>query len=223
MILSLTSKTMTQGQMYDAASTVVAQKLSQLTGVGEVEIGGGSLPAVRVDINPQALSQYGVGFEDVRAAVAASNSHRPKGMLESNQQQWQIATNSPAHGAAEYLPVFVKYHSGAAVQLGDVAKVADSVQDVRTAGSSNGEPSVLVIIRRESDANILDTVNRVNQVLPAIQASIPEAIDVAVVMERTSTVLASIRDAGDTLFIAVILVVLVVLLFLRNGRACAYS
>lgn len=219
MILSLTSKTMTQGQIYDAASTIVSQKLSQLTGVGEVEIGGGSLPAVRVDINPQALSQYGVGFEDVRAAVSASNSHRPKGTLEGEQQQWQIASNSQARGAAEYMPVFVKYHSGAAVQLGDVAKVTDSVQDIRTAGSSNGTPSVLVIIRRESDANILDTVERVNKVLPAITASIPAAVDVTVVMERTSTVRASIRDAGYTLFIAVILVVMVVLAFLRNGRA----
>ncbi|NOT66162.1 MAG: MMPL family transporter [Methylotenera sp.] len=219
MILSLTSDTMTQGQMYDAASTVIAQKLSQLTGVGEVEIGGGSLPAVRVDLNPQTLNQYGIGFEEVRKAVAASNSNRPKGALENGGEHWQISSNGQARSAAEYMPVFVKYSSGAAVQLADVANVTDAVQDIRTAGSSNGKPSVLVIIRRESDANILDTVNRVNKILPALNASIPAAVDLAVVMERTSTVRASMRDAGDTLIIAVVLVILVVMLFLRNGRA----
>ncbi|NOS96845.1 MAG: MMPL family transporter [Methylotenera sp.] len=219
MILSLTSDTMTQGQMYDAASTVIAQKLSQLTGVGEVEIGGGSLPAVRVDLNPQTLNQYGIGFEEVRKAVAASNSNRPKGALDNGGEHWQISSNGQARSAAEYMPVFVKYSSGAAVQLADVANVTDAVQDIRTAGSSNGKPSVLVIIRRESDANILDTVNRVNKILPALNASIPAAVDLAVVMERTSTVRASMRDAGDTLIIAVVLVILVVMLFLRNGRA----
>ncbi|MDZ4141883.1 MAG: efflux RND transporter permease subunit [Methylotenera sp.] len=219
MILSLTSNTMTQGQLYDAASTVIAQKLSQLTGVGEVEIGGSSLPAVRVELNPQALNQYSIGLEDVRKAISASNSNRPQGALEDDGKHWQISSNGQARNAAEYLPVFIKYQNNAAVQLTNVAEVVNSVEDTRTAGLSNGKPSVLVVIKRESDANIIDTVNRITNLLPSLQTSIPAAIDLTVVMERTSTVRASIRDAGYTLVLAVILVVLVVVAFLRNGRA----
>jgi len=220
MILGLTSDTLTQGQMYDTASTVIAQKLSQLKGVGEVEIGGGSLPAVRVDLNVPALNQYGIDFEDVRKAIVASNSNRPQGVVESGAQHWQISANGKAGTAAEYLPVLVKYRSnGAAVRLGDVAEVTDSVQDLRTAGSANGKPAVLVIIRRESDANILETVDRITRVMPELRASIPAALDLSVMMERTGTVRASMRDAGDALMLAVVLVTMVVLLFLRNGRA----
>jgi len=220
MILGLTSDTMTQGQMYDAASTVIAQKLSQLRGVGEVEIGGSSLPAVRVELNPQALHQYGIGLDNVRTAIATANSNRPQGALEDGERHWQISSNGQARSAAEYLPVIVGYNSsGASVQLADVANVVDSVQDLRNAGSANGKPAVLVVIRRESDANIIETVDRVTRLLPTLRASVPAAIDVAVMMERTSTVRASLRDAGYTLVLAVALVTLVVLLFLRNGRA----
>ncbi|MBX9613616.1 MAG: efflux RND transporter permease subunit, partial [Burkholderiales bacterium] len=220
MILGLTSDTLTQGQMYDTASTVIAQKLSQLKGVGEVEIGGSSLPAVRVDLNVQALNQYGIDFEDVRKAIVASNSNRPQGVVEDGTQHWQISVNGKASTAAEYLPVLVKYRSnGATVRLGDVAEVTDSVQDLRTAGSANGKSAVLVIIRRESDANILETVDHITRVMPELRASIPAALNLSVMMERTGTVRASMRDAGDALILAVVLVTMVVLLFLRNGRA----
>lgn len=219
MILGLTSDTLTQGQMYDAASTVIAQKLSQLSGVGEVEIGGSSLPAVRVEINPQALHQYAIGFNDVRAAITTANVNRPKGALEDASRHWQISANDQASSAADYLPLIVAYRNGAAVGLADVAQVVDSVQDLRNAGLANGKSAVLVIIRRESDANIIETVDRVASLLPTLRASIPGAMDLAVVMERTTTVRASLRDAGYTLVLAVALVMLVALLFLRNGRA----
>ncbi|MSP85942.1 MAG: multidrug transporter subunit MdtC [Methylotenera sp.] len=219
MILSLTSASMTQGQLYDAASTVIAQKLSQLKGVGDVEIGGGALPAVRVDLNPNALQQYGIGLDDVRKAISTANSNRPQGGLEDVSGHWQISSNGQARNATDYAAVIIKYQNGGAVRLTDVAVVADSIEDVRTAGLANGQPAVLVIIKRESDANIIATVNRINQVLPTLKASIPAAIDLTVAMERTSTVRAAIRDAGYTLIFAVLLVILVVFMFLRNGRA----
>jgi multidrug efflux pump len=221
MILALTSDTMTQGQMYDAASTVIAQKLSQLEGVGQVQVGGSSLPAVRVEINPQALHKHGIGFEDVRAALAGTNANRPKGVLEDGARHWQIDANDQAPAAADYLALIVAYRNGAAVGLTDVADVVDSVQDLRNAGSSNGRPSVLVIVSRQPNANIIETVDRVTEILPTLRASIPGAIDVSVVMERTTTIRASLRDAGQTLGLSVALVFLVVFLFLRNGRAAA--
>ena len=219
MILALTSDTMTQGQMYDAASTVIAQKLSQVPGVGQVQIGGSSLPAVRVEVNPQALHKYGIGFEDVRAALAGANANRPKGAVEDGARYWQIDANDQAKSAADYLPLIVAYRNGAPVELDRVAEVVDSVQDLRNAGSSNGKPSVLVIISRQPNANIIETVDRVTELLPALRASIPGAIDLRVMMERTTTIRASLRDAGQTLALSVALVVLVVFLFLRNGRA----
>ncbi len=219
MILALTSDTMTQGQMYDAASTVIAQKLSQVAGVGQVQIGGSSLPAVRVEVNPQVLHKYGIGFEDVRAALAGANANRPKGAVEDGARYWQIDANDQARTAADYLPLIVAYRNGAPVELTAVAEVVDSVQDLRNAGSSNGKPSVLVIISRQPNANIIETVDRVTELLPTLSASIPGAIDLRVVMERTTTIRASLRDAGQTLALSVALVVLVVFLFLRNGRA----
>ena len=173
MILTLTSDTMTQGQMYDAASTIVAQKLSQIAGVGQVSVGGSSLPAVRVELNPQALNKYGIGLEEVRAALAAANANRPKGAIEDGDRHWQIYANDQAKTAAEYLPLIVAYRNGAAVQLSDVADVVDSVQDLRNAGMANGKPSVLVIINRQPNANIIETVDRVNALLPQLRASIP--------------------------------------------------
>ncbi|MFA7279889.1 MAG: efflux RND transporter permease subunit [Sterolibacterium sp.] len=219
MILGLTSDTLTQGQMYDAAATVIAQKVSQIAGVGQVQVGGSSLPAVRVEINPQALDKYGIGFEEVRAALAGANANRPKGALEDEGRHWQIGANDQAKAAADYLPLIVAYRNGAAVGLTDIADVTDSVQDLRNAGSANGKPSVLVIISRQPNANIIETVDRVTALLPALRASIPGAIDLFVTMERTTTIRASLRDAGKTLAISVALVMLVVLLFLRNGRA----
>ena len=219
MILALTSETMTQGQMYDAASTIIAQKLSQLEGVGQVQVGGSSLPAVRVEINPQALYKYGIGFEDVRTALASANANRPKGVVEDGALNWQIDANDQAKTAREYLPLIVAYRNGAPVGLTDVAEVVDSVQDLRNAGSSNGKPSVLVIVSRQPNANIIETVDRVMELVPTLRASIPAAIDLQVMMERTTTIRASLRDAGRTLALSVALVVLVVFLFLRHGRA----
>jgi multidrug efflux pump len=219
MILALTSDTMTQGQMYDAASTILAQKLSQVEGVGEVTVGGSSLPAVRVELNPAALNKYGIGVEDVRAAIAANNANRPKGAVELDDRHWQIYANDQAKTAAEYLPLIVAYRNNAAVRLPDVATVVDSVQDLRNAGMANGKPSVLVIINRQPNANIIDTVDRVTSLLPQLKASIPSAISVTVAMERTTTIRASLRDTERALLIAVALVILVVFLFLRNARA----
>jgi len=219
MVLGLTSSTMTQGQMYDAAATVIAPKLSQVDGVGQVQVGGSSLPAVRVEINPRALFKYGIGFEEVRAALAAENANRPKGAVESADRYWQIEANDQARNAAEFIPLVIAYRHGAPVGLTDVAEVVDSVQDLRNAGSSNGKPSVLVTIYRQPNANIIETADRVNALLPVLRASIPSAIDLAVTMDRTITIRASMRDAGRTLVLSVALVVLVVFLFLRNLRA----
>ncbi len=219
MILALTSDTMTQGQMYDAASTILAQKLSQVAGVGQVTVGGSSLPAVRVELRPESLNKYGIGVEDVRAVLAAANANRPKGAVEEGDRHWQIYANDQAKTAAEYLPLIVAYRNGAAVMLTDVADVVDSVQDLRNAGMANGRPSVLVIINRQPNANIIDTVDRVTAMLPSLRASIPSAITVTLAMERTTTIRASLRDTGRALMISVALVVLVVFLFLRNGRA----
>ena len=219
LILALTSATMSQGQMYDAASTIIAQKLSQVQGVGQVSVGGSSLPAVRVELNPQTLNKYGIGLETVRTALANANANRPKGMVEEGDHNWQIYANDQAKTAAEYLPLIVSYSNGAAVRLGDVAEVVDSVQDLRNAGSFNGKRSVLVIINRQPNANIIDTVDRVTALLPSLRASIPGAIDLAMAMERTATIRASLRDVERTLSISVALVIMVVFLFLRSWRA----
>ena len=219
MILALTSDTMTQGQMYDAGSTIIAQKLSQLQGVGQVQVGGSALPAVRVELNPQALTKYGISFEDVRTVLSATNANRPKGSLEAGDHRWQIYANDQAKKAADYLPLVVAYRNGAAVKLTDLGDVVDSVQDLRNAGSANGRPSVLIIISRQPNANIIETVDRVTEMLPVLRASIPSAIHVDVMMERTSTIRASLREVERTLAIAVGLVILVVFVFLRNVRA----
>ena len=219
MILALTSETMTQGQMYDAASTVLAQKLSQVSGVGQVTVGGSSLPAVRVELNPTALNKYGIGLDTVRTALAAANANRPKGSVEDGDRHWQIYADDQAKKADQYLPLIVAYRNGAAVRLSDVADVVDSVEDLRNAGSANGKPSVLIIIYRQPGANIIETADAVRDLLPMLRASIPSAIDLSVVLERTSTIRASLHEVERTLAISVGLVILVVFLFLRNARA----
>ena len=219
MILGLTSDTLSQGQMYDAAATVIAPKLAQLDGVGQVQVGGSSLPAVRVEINPLALFKYGIGFDEVRAALAAENANRPKGALEQGGRYWQIEANDQATRAADFLPLVIAYRNNAPVGLTDVAQVIDSVQDLRNAGSSNGKPSVLITISRQPNANIIETADSINALLPVLRASIPSGINLAVTMDRTVTIRASMRDAGKTLALSVALVVLVVFLFLRNVRA----
>jgi len=219
MILSLTSDTMTRGQMYDAASSILAQKLSQVEGIGQVAVGGSSLPAVRVELLPSALHKYAIGTENVRNAIATSNANRPKGMVEDGARHWQIYANDQAREAAAYLPLIVAYRNGAAVRLSDVAEVTDSVQDLRNAGSSNGRPAVLVILYRQPGANIIETVDRVRAALPFLKASIPSAIDLAAVIDRTPTIRASLHEVERTLLISVALVVMVVFLFLRKATA----
>ena len=219
MILSLTSQSLTRGQMYDAASSILAQKLSQLGGIGQVTVGGSSLPAVRVELLPAALYKYGIGTESVRSAIAATNANRPKGMVESDARHWQIYANDQAREASEYLPLIVAYRNGAAVHLSDVAQVNDSVQDLRNAGSANGRPAVLVILYRQPGANIIETVDRVRQALPQLNASLPSAIDLAVVFDRTPTIRSSLHDVERTLLISVALVIMVVFLFLRKASA----
>src|SRR5499427_9274734 len=213
MILGLTSDTMTQGQMYDAAATIIAQKVSQVSGVGQVTVGGSALPAVRVELNPTALNKYGIGFEDVRTVLSAANANRPKGSVEDGDQHWQIYANDQAKTAAEYLPLIVAYRNGSAVRLPDVADVVDSVQDLRNAGSANGRPSVLLIIFRQPNANIIETVDAVTALLPQLRASIPSAIDLEVMMERTTTIRNSLRDVGATLIPSVAVPVSVIATF----------
>jgi len=219
MIIALTSAKLDRGQMYDAASTILAQKLSQVKGIGQVTVGGSSLPAVRVELNPTALNKYAIGLDEVRTAISASNANRPKGTVEDGDRQWQIYADDQAKKASQYLPLIVAYRNGAAVRLADIGDVVDSVQDLRNAGLSNGKPAVLVIMYRQPGANIIETADRVREVLPQLQASIPQAIDLNVVMERTSTIRASLRDVERTLLISMGLVIMVVFVFLRNWRA----
>ena len=219
LILTLTSKTLTPGQLYDAADTILSQKLSQVSGVGQVQIGGSSLPAVRVELNPSALFKYGIGLEDVRAALAAANANTPKGSIDFGGRRYQLYTNDQASKAAEYHNLVIAYRNGAPVRLSDVAEVLDSVENVRNLGLANGQPAVLVILYRQPGANIIDTVDRVIGLIPALKASIPTDIDIKVAMDRTVTIRASLGAVKRTLLIAITLVILVVFLFLRNGRA----
>ena len=219
LILAMTSKTLSQGQMYDAASNVFQQRLSQITGVGQVIIGGSALPAVRVELNPKALFKYGIGLEDVRAALASANANSPKGMIDDGNQRYQVYTNDQSTKAADYAPLVVAYRNGAAVQLSDVAAVNDSVEDVRNLGLSNGQPSVLVIVFRQPGANIIETIDSVKTSLPSLQAAMPADVNVTVAIDRSTTIRDSLRDTELTLLIAISLVTLVVFVFLRNFRA----
>jgi multidrug efflux pump len=219
MIIALTSDSMTQGQMYDAASTILMQKLSQVEGIGQVSVGGSSLPAVRVELNPMALNKYGIGLEQVRNALTGTNANRPKGFVEMDERQWQIYTDDQAQTAADYRPLIVAYNNGAPVQLSSVAEVTDSVEDLRNAGMANGKPSVLLILNRQPNANIIETVDRIRALLPNLQASIPASIDMNVVLDQTTTIRASLHDVEFTLVISIALVIMVVFIFLRNVRA----
>jgi multidrug efflux pump len=219
LILALTSKTLTRGQLYDAASNVLEQSLSQISGIGQVIIGGAALPAVRVEVNPRALFKYGIGLEDVRAALASANANSPKGAIEQGDQHYQVYTNDQASLAADYVPLVVAYRDHASVRLSDVADVQDSVEDLRNVGYSNGQPAVLVLLFRQPGANIIDTVDRVKAELPHLEAAMPSDVTVTLAADRTTTIRASLADTERTLIIAVCLVTLVVFLFLRDGRA----
>nr|WP_168715088.1 multidrug efflux RND transporter permease subunit MdtC [Pantoea sp. Ap-959] len=219
MILTMTSDIYNPGQLYDYASTQLAQKLSQIDGVGDVTVGGSSLPAVRVDLNPQALFNQGVSLDAVRTAISNANQRRPQGAIDDTQQRWQVRTNDELQTASVYQPLVVHYNNGAAVRLSDVANVQDSVQDVRNAGMTNGKPAVLLVVRKSPDANIIDTVDRIRAEMPELHEVIPAAIDLQIAQDRSPTIRASLHEVEQSLVIAVALVILVVFFFLRDGRA----
>jgi multidrug efflux pump len=219
MILALTSDVYGRGRLYDAASTILMQRLSQIDGVGQVIVGGGSLPGVRVEVNPTQLNGYGLGLRDVANVLSRQNANAPKGQVSDDATTADITVNDQLLQAADYQPLIVGYQNGNAVKLSDFASVVDSVEDVRAAGFANGKPSVLLVIFKQPQANVIDAVDRITAALPALRASIPQAIDLAVMMDRTTTIRASVRDVEITLAISVSLVILVVFLFLRNVRA----
>jgi multidrug efflux pump len=219
LVMTLTSDTMRQSELYDAASTVLSQKLSQVEGVGEVTVGGSALPAVRAELNPQALSKYGIGLEDVRAALAAANAHSPKGAIDVGDRRYQLYDNDQADKADQYRSLIIAFRNGSPVRLSDVGEAVDSVENIRNAGLANGKPAVLVILYRQPGANIIDTVDRARALMPELQASISPAIDLAIAVDRSTTIRASLHDVEMTLLLATALVILVVFIFLRNARA----
>src|SRR5258705_5410444 len=218
-VLTLTSDTQTRGDLYAAASSVLAQKLSQVDGIGEVVVGGSSLPAVRADLIPQALYKYGIGLEDVRAALASANAHSPKGGIDVGDQRYQIYANDQANKAADYKSLIVPYRNGAPIRLSHVREVTDSVENLRNAGLADGKPAVLIILYRQPGANIISTVDMVKALMPQLKASISPAIDIGLAVDRSTTIRTSLRDVERTLIIAVLLVIVVVFVFLRNLRA----
>jgi multidrug efflux pump len=218
-MMALTSDVLTKGQMYDAASTVMEQKLSQVQGVGQVVVGGGASPAVRVELNPRALNKYGIGLEQVRGALSGANANVPKGHFSDGYRTWEIGANDQIFTANDYKPLVVAYHNGTSVRVSDIGEVVDSVEDIRNAGYANGKPSVLVIVFRQPGANIISTVDNIRSVLPQLQASLPATIHMKVAMDQTVTIRASVREVERTLLIAMALVVLVVFFFLRSARS----
>jgi multidrug efflux pump len=219
LILSMTSDTIRLPKIYDAANSILAQKLAQVSGVGQVFVGGGANPAVRAELNPMLLNKLGISTRQVATAISAANANKPKGEFSGPIDAWAIDTNDQLLRAAEYRPLIIASNQNGTVRLGDVADVQDSVEDIRNAGISNGKRAVLLVIFRQPGANMLSTVDNVVKLLPELQASISPAINLAVVMDRTLTVRASVRDIEITLLISVILVVLVVFVFLRNFRS----
>ncbi|MER0044276.1 efflux RND transporter permease subunit [Pseudomonas sp. MGal98] len=219
MVLSLTSTVLDKGQLYDVASTIVGQKLSQVTGVGEVQIGGSSLPAVRVALEPRLLDQYGVALDDVRSTIASANAKRPKGAVEDAGRHWQVQASDQLERAADYVPMIIRYQDGAAIRLGDVAQVTDGVQDRYNSGFYNDKQAVLVVVNRQSGANIIETVAGIRALLPELRSVIPASANLEVAMDRSPVIRATLKEAEHTLLIAVVLVILVVFAFLRRWRA----
>ncbi len=219
MMLSLTSHTYTRERMYDIASTILQQRLSQVQGVGQVNVGGGASPAVRVDINPTILNHLSIGLEDVRTALGAANANRPKGQISDGERSWSVQATDQLLQAKDYAPLVVVYRNGAPVRLKDIAAVTDSVEDIRTFGIANGRPSITLMMYRQPNANIIDTVDRIRAILPQLNAQIPADMDLTVTMDRTVTIRASLHEVQFTLMISVGLVILVVFLFLRDVRA----
>jgi multidrug efflux pump len=219
LILALTSDQHSRGDMYDAASTVLAQKISQIDGVGDVTVGGGALPAVRIELNPTQLNTYGIPLETVRNLITSANANAAKGFVEQNGTRWQVLANDQALHASDYAPLVVAYRNGAPVRLQDVAEITDSVENIRNAAVFNGEPAVLLIITRQPGANIIETVDRVKEMLPVLKASIPAGIQLSVGLDRSVTIRSSLHEVEFTLVLAVALVTMVVFTFLRSARA----
>ncbi len=218
-ILAMTSDTLSMGQVYDVADTILGQRLAQVEGIGQVNIGGAAKPAVRVELNPTVLNKLGIDIETVRTAITSSNANRPKGFVSNGKNSWQIYADDQTRTAAQYRPLIVAYKNGAPIRLGDVAEVSDSVENVRNAGYLNGKKSVSIQLFRQPNANIIETVDRIKALMPILQASIPSGIDLIVANDRSKTIRSSLKEVEKTLMISVALVILVVFLFLRNGRA----
>jgi multidrug efflux pump len=216
--IALTSSVLDKGEMYDAASTIMAQKLSQIKGVGQVFTYGSALPGVRVELNPMTLNKYGIGLESVRSVLSSANANIPKGHFSDGKRVWEIGSSDQIFKAKDYRPLIVAYRNGSAVRVSDVGEAVDSVEDLRNAGYSNGKPSVLVTVNRQPGANIIDTVDQIRAALPALKAAVPHAIDFTVTQDQTVTIRASVRDVEITLLISVVLVILVVFVFLRYLR-----
>ena len=221
LILSITSEVLTSTQLYDAASSVLAQKIAQIPGVGEVTLGGGALPAVRVRLIPDALSRAGISSEDVRQAIADANAYLPKGMLEGQGSFWLVDASDQLASVEDYRRLVVAYRDGAAIRLADVATVEESSQDVRNMAIANGRQAILLMVFRATGANIIETVDRVKAMLPQLRAWLPESADLTVRMDQSITIRASLAEVEKSLLLSMALVVLVVFLFLRNGRATA--
>ena len=218
-LLALTSPTQPLARMYDAADSILAQKIAQVEGVGQVIVGGGAKPAVRVQANPTQLSAYGIGMDDVRNALSRANANTPKGELSGARDSYAIAADDQLNVADQYKPMVVTYRNGAPVRLDQVSTVFDSVEDVRNAALFNSQPAVLMIIFRQPGANIIGTVDRIRALIPEFQAAIPGSMKLSVVNDRTTTIRSSVHDVEVTLTLAVALVVLVIFLFLRNAAA----
>jgi len=218
-MLALTSDVLSKSQMYDAASSILAQKLAQVSGVGQVFVGGGALPGVRIELNPTKLNKYGIGLEQVRGVLSGANANIPKGHLSDGLRMWEVGANDQLFKAIDYEPLIVAYRNGSAVRISDIGSARDAPEDIRNAGYANAKPSVLLIIRRQPNANIIETVDRIRAELPQLKAAIPQAIDMRVAMDQTVTIRASVRNVEETLIISVLLVILVVFAFLRNPRS----
>jgi multidrug efflux pump len=220
-ILAVRSAVLPLSKLYDVSDSIIAQKLSQVSGVGQVQVGGSARPAVRIELNPMVLANYGIGLEDVRAALGQVNAHEAKGGFDNGTVRWTIADNDQLFDANHYRPIIVAYRKGAPVRLADIASVQDAVEDIRTSGLADGKPCILVIVSRQPAANIVGTVDRIRAALPGVQASVPAAIEISVMIDRTTTIRASVRDIQITLLITVVLVILVIFVFLRSAWATA--
>ena len=219
LILAMTSKNLSPGQIYDQASNIIQQKLSQISGVGDVSLNGASLPAIRIELNPRALFKYGIGLADVRAAISAANANTPKGDIQQGEQTLQVYANDVASAASDYRTLIIAYRNGSAVRLQDVAEVVDGVENVRNLGTFNGQPAVLVNITKQPGANVIEVVDNIRQMMPELQAALPAAIQLGTLMDTTTSIRNSVFDVEMTLIIATVLVILVVFLFLRNLKA----